>query len=497
MNAGDSSRWPRTQPIIGMSSEVGPERGATGRGSLGHARQSTRLRDSALVAGPVRDRVPAHSGKESVGMSTRRLQREPDSSLFGVGLRAADHPYPRRVSPVPQGRPLKYTLCVTQQCNLSCTYCYVRKSDTTMSRETAAKTLDFVFRHAQKAGSVEIGFFGGEPLLAFDVVRSITEMIEGHPGYQPERVKLSITTNGTIFDDAIAAFLCEHDFKVCVSCDGPSEVHDTFRRTREGEGCSATLERNLRSAVRTLPALLVNAVFHPRTFRRLPDTVDYLSGLGLRRIYLNPDFSAPWTAADAADLPEIYAAIGERYTRWYQQGDPHFISLLDTKIATLLRGGYQADERCQMGKGEMAFTCDGGIYPCERLIGDGVSGSHRIGDVEHGIDPAKLACGYASGAELNAECLDCGLKSYCMNWCGCSNVFMTGQYNRVGPFLCASEKAAIATARNVFATLEKEMGPVFLHHFSGSPQVNSRVSPQYRQQGHTGQTTHPQSGQTE
>jgi uncharacterized protein len=209
----------------------------------------------------------------------------------------------------------------------------------------------------------------------------------------------------------------------------------------------------------------------------LPQTVEYLSGLGVRRIYLNPDFSAPWSGAEAALLPEIYRAIGKRYIQWYLDHDPHFISLIDSKIAVLVRGGYQAVERCQMGKGEMAFTADGGIYPCERLIADGASGKHCIGNVAQGIDLSRLACQSAPGEAVNAECLQCGLRSYCMNWCGCSNVFMTGYTNRVGPFLCASEKASIQIAGEVFAALEQQLGPLFLHHLSGTPQLNSNARP--------------------
>jgi hypothetical protein len=73
------------------------------------------------------------------------------------------------------------------------------------------------------------------------------------------------------------------------------------------------------------------------------------------------------------------------------------------------------------------------------------------------------------------------MKDCCMNWCGCSNAFMTGYYNRVGPFLCASERAAIQTALDVFTTLENKLGPVFLHHLSGLAQINSQI----RQKGET------------
>ena len=62
-----------------------------------------------------------------------------------------------------------------------------------------------------------------------------------------------------------------------------------------------------------------------------------------------------------------------------------------------------------------------------------------------------------------------------MNWCGCSNAFMTGYYNRMGPFLCASERTASQTALDVFTTLERRLGPIFLHHLAGAPQLNSRM----------------------
>lgn len=173
-------------------------------------------------------------------------------------------------------------------------------------------------------------------------------------------------------------------------------------------------------------------------------------------------------------MPAIYRAVADRYVAWYLSHDPHFVSLLDTKIAVLLRGGYHPLERCQMGTGELAITPDGGLYPCERLIGTGTDPRHRIGSVEQGLDLSRLACQCARGGPLNSECRGCAMKECCMNWCGCSNAFMTGYYNRVGAFLCASERAAIQTALDVFTTLERQLGPIFLHHLAGAPQRNSR-----------------------
>jgi uncharacterized protein len=368
---------------------------------------------------------------------------------------------------------MKYTLCITQECNLACSYCYIPKRPRVMSLETARDAVDFIFRQAAGMDQLEIGFFGGEPLLEFELIRDVTPFIKSQPGFDRHRVGLTVVTNGTIFSDAIAEFLIAHDIRFCLSCDGPPHVQDAFRKSAAGEPSSDRVEATIRSALKSLPALLVNSVYRPETLESLPETIAYLSGLGLRQLYFNPDFSAPWTPADLARLPAIYEEVAERYMELYLRGDPHFISLIDNKIAVIIRGGYQLPERCSMGRREMAFTPDRRIYPCERLIGAPEDDGHCIGSLDRGIDLSGLSCRHAGREAINPECLTCGLQEYCMTWCGCSNYFMTGQYNRVGPFLCASERAAIQAAFRAFTTLENTLGPTFVHHLIGQPHFNS------------------------
>ncbi len=216
----------------------------------------------------------------------------------------------------------------------------------------------------------------------------------------PAWVCLTLTTNGTIFSDAIATFLEDHAFKVCISCDGPPHVQNLLRRTSAGEDTGVVVEPTLKTAQQALSTVLVNAVYHPQTFRHLPETLDYLSELGLRRIFLNPDYSARWTRAEAEELPSVYRPVADRYITWSLNEDPHFVNLIETKIAVLIRGGYHPVERCQMGTGELAIVPDGGVYPCERLIGFGTDDQHRIGSVEHGLDLSRLACRCAPGGQI-------------------------------------------------------------------------------------------------
>jgi len=345
-----------------------------------------------------------------------------------------------------------------------------------MSLSTARQALDFIFRHAPPRSEIAIGFFGGEPLLEFRLLREITDLIEAHPSFDPLRVRFSLTTNGTVFSDAIASFLKAHAFEVCVSCDGPPEVQNHLRRTRTGKDTARRVEQTLIAAQQVLSSVLVNAVYHPLTFRRLPETVDYLSGLGLRQINLDPDFSARWTREDADSLPAVYKAIADLYIAWYLNQDPHYVSVIDNKIAVLIRGGFSLLERCHMGRAELAITPDGGLYPCERLIGSGANGEHRIGSIEHGLDLERLTRHCVSGGRLNRECESCDIKDYCVNWCGCANASVSGFYNRAGPFLCASERAAMRTALDVFEALEHRKSTVFTHHLAGVPIWNSQVT---------------------
>jgi uncharacterized protein len=370
---------------------------------------------------------------------------------------------------------MKYTLCITRQCNLRCNYCYISKDDDVMPLSVAQAAIDFAFKNTPREEKIDIGFFGGEPLLEFDLIKEITGKITSHPLYDRERVILTVVTNGTILDHEIIDFLIKNNIAYQVSCDGPPEIQDIFRSFTCGQGSSSTVEKNIKYALEAFGAIPVNAVFHPRTFHNLPDVIEYFSGLGLKQIYLNPDFSAPWTKMDADELELIYKEIGEQYIRFYLDGNPHFISLIDSKITVILRGGYQPLERCRMGKGEFAFSPQGNIYPCERLIGSGIGKKHCIGNIVRGFDIKYSNCIETASGPVNTECLTCGFNDYCMNWCGCSNYFSSGHYNRVSPIICAMEKAIINTAFHAFQTLDKKLGPVFAEHLSGMSNLNSTL----------------------
>lgn len=363
---------------------------------------------------------------------------------------------------------MKYTISVTQRCNLRCNYCYIDKRDISISQDVAQKIVDFAYWNTPDDEKINIGFFGGEPLLAFDKVREIVAMVEEHPGFTPERLEMTLVSNGTLFSDAIACFLRDHNIGFGVSCDGPPAIQDISRCYINGRGSGKQVDETLKWAMELLPNTMVNAVYYPQTLSLLPRVVEYFSDIGLRHIYLSPDFSAQWKEDDAALLPDLYADIGSFYLNNLAQNDRHFISLIDAKIAVIMRGGYDRHERCRMGKGEFAFSASGFIYPCERLIGKGGGGEHAIGHIDTGVESDRLACNPASRGVVPSACIECGIREYCMNWCGCSNFMSTGSYHRPGAFLCASERAAIEAAFGVIQNLENQnLGSTLFSHMTG------------------------------
>ena len=362
---------------------------------------------------------------------------------------------------------MKFTIAVTQQCNLGCIYCYIFKNDAVMSMETADNIIEYMFNDTPKDEKLEIGFFGGEPMLEFEFIKKVIQRIRNHKAYNSRKIELYIVSNGTIFSNAIADELIRLGVSFGISCDGPSHIQDRSRVFTDGTGTSAIVEKNFRQALQYYPFLPVNAVYTPSTLEYLPDVVDYFYGLGIRVIYLSPNISAPWTQEHADMLPDLFQRIGKKYLDYYMAETPLYISLIDGKIAVIMRSGYGALEKCRMGKGEFAFGPSGNIYPCERLIGNDDGLSHCLGNINT-ITPLQIKCSHDAHNISNDLCQRCELNSYCMNWCGCTNYYATGDYNSPGPFICASEKASISVALELINTLGAK-GISFSDHLAGTP----------------------------
>lgn len=348
---------------------------------------------------------------------------------------------------------MKYTLCITLACNMSCSYCYIKHNTSFMSDDVAAQSVDFMYNTTPRGDRIEIGFFGGEPLMHFDIVEKIIRLVYEHPEYAAFNVDMILVTNATLLTDEIISKLVEWGVGIGVSCDGPPIIHDRFRCFKDGSPTSALIEKNLIKLAALVPGVMVNAVYRPETVSHLVQSIEYFSSLGVRRIILSPDYSARWTNKDISRFTKIYDAVGKRYCEYYRIKDHHYISLIDSKIPVIIRGGYQEKEQCSMGKRELAISPQGNLFPCDRLIGDGSENGHCFGNLKTGPLLERMNCRIAAKSRIDTRCEQCELRQYCVNWCGCSNYFATGFYNQVSDMLCASERASLQAAMNVMEGL--------------------------------------------
>nr|WP_237076397.1 MULTISPECIES: radical SAM protein [unclassified Neglectibacter] len=147
-------------------------------------------------------------------------------------------------------------LQVTQNCNLRCEYCtysgkYYNRTHSTnhMSFEVASQSVDFFMERAKDKNSVVIGFYGGEPLLEFELIKRVVSYVEEN--YGEKKVSYGMTTNGTLLTEDVVTFLIEKHFNIIISLDGPKDQHDKYRRFVSGKGSFDVVMENMQR-IRTL-----------------------------------------------------------------------------------------------------------------------------------------------------------------------------------------------------------------------------------------------------
>lgn len=367
------------------------------------------------------------------------------------------------------------TLCLTHACNLRCSYCYAGpKFNRRMSWETARKALDFAFVQALQEArfrgcepACQLGFFGGEPLLEWALLKQATGYAEGETARLGIRLRRIVTTNLTILDETKAAWLREHGFHVGLSIDGNAAMHDTLRLTANG----APSHADCAEALRFFRGQDVNGevivVIDPANIAHLADSIDWLIGQDIRRISINPNFTAAWNGDSLSAWEVAYQKMAESYVDSFRRHDPVRINVFDGRIRTRINGGYRGCDRCGFGESEIAVSAAGNFYPCERLVGDDSEISLRIGDVENGYDAAARARILASRGNKVAECRECPVRERCVNWCGCINYASTGTIDRVPGVVCHHEKLSIKTADHAASQLFAERNPAFIQRFYG------------------------------
>jgi len=361
------------------------------------------------------------------------------------------------------------SLALTHDCNLACRYCYAgAKRPGAMPWDTARAALSFAFGF--RTPKLQLGFFGGEPLLAWDLLKRCTEQAETLASEQGAELRKTVTTNATLLNPERVDWLRGHAFYPALSLDGNRAMHDATRPFADGRSSFAACLRGLRLALEGFPGVEVILVPDPCNVAHLAEGVRYLAEReNVLRLSVSPNFYATWDAAGLAALRLAFDAIADFYLERHRRGRPLAINVIDSKVITRLKDGYACRDRCNFGEREIAVAPSGRLYPCERLIGDDTDHRMCIGDVWSGFDEARRREVLARRGNVNGECLKCGLRRRCMNWCCCINYTLTGAIDRTDGIVCFHERAAIEVADRVAAALFAERNPAFLQRFYHEP----------------------------
>jgi uncharacterized protein len=359
---------------------------------------------------------------------------------------------------------MELTLFVDHQCNLRCDYCYNGDKFTRpMDMATAQRAIDFVL--SKPNGDLRLSFFGGEPLLRKDFVRSAIEYAErAAAGRLP--LTFVMNTNATLIDDeALDLMAAPRRFVVFASIDGGADVHDAHRFDAAGRGSFEAARAGLsRLASRAIMFQTV-AVVGADTAPRLGDSVRALVSLAPHSILLSPNFRDDWTDASIVGLREGLGQLGDFMISMFRSGTAIAIDPLHTKILTHIHGGIPCPSRCQLAGHEIAVSPSGKLYPCAQMIEDDRNGDLVMGDVLRGLDAAKLELMQKAKDRVETICSPCEVRDRCQSHCGCRHVALSGKLGEITAVLCEIERAFIQQADRIAETLYAERCKAFIDFY--------------------------------
>lgn len=341
-------------------------------------------------------------------------------------------------------------LHVAHTCNLNCEYCFASQGKyhgdrALMSFEVGKQALDFLMDHSGTRRNLEVDFFGGEPLMNWDVVKDLVRYARSIEEEKGKHFRFTLTTNGVLLDDEVMDFANREMHNVVLSLDGRKEVHDHLRKNYAGQGSYDVIVPKFQEFVRRRG----NKDYYVRgTFTRenldFADDVEHLASLGFRHVSVEPA-SGPLDdpfAIKEGDLPAVEAEYEKLARQLQGRKDVNFFHFnVDLAqgpcVIKRLRG-------CGAGCEYVAITPDGDIYPCHQFVG---REEYRMGNVRSGDFDMDISGKFA---ELNIytreDCRNCWARFYCSGGCSASNLLVNGDIKKPNAVACEMERKRLECA---------------------------------------------------
>ncbi|MCD8065709.1 MAG: thioether cross-link-forming SCIFF peptide maturase [Oscillospiraceae bacterium] len=336
-------------------------------------------------------------------------------------------------------------LHVAHTCNLNCSYCFASQGKysgerAVMSYEVGRRALDFLVESSGTRRNLEVDFFGGEPLMNFDVVKSLVAYARSIEKEKNKNFRFTLTTNGVLIDDDVIDFANRECGNVVLSLDGRKEVHDRYRVDYAGRGSWDSIVPKFQRLVekRGGKNYYMRGTFTHANPDFLQD-VQTMLDLGFRELSMEPVVAAPDdpSALTEEDMPivmEQYEKLAQLMLRHDREGDPFtfYHYMID------LTGGpciYKRISGCGSGTEYMAVTPWGDLYPCHQFVGDE---SFKLGDIWQGVTNTALQSDFAAcNVYARSECRDCWARLYCSGGCAANAYHATGSIRGVYDAGCA------------------------------------------------------------
>ncbi|NLK38662.1 MAG: thioether cross-link-forming SCIFF peptide maturase [Clostridiales bacterium] len=352
-------------------------------------------------------------------------------------------------------------LHISHDCNLRCRYCFAdcgefHRTRSLMTGEVGRRALDFLIEHSGKIKNLEVDFFGGEPLLNFDVVREITIYGRELEKKHNKTIRFTMTTNGTLLNDEVITFLNEHMYNIVLSIDGTPETNDALRFYADGSGCYHDILPKYKALVagRGNKSYYVRGTFTRETMS-FTDDVLHLADCGFEHISIEPVVlpnDHPLSLRQE-DLPRIFAEydrLAEAIIKRTRQGRPfnffHFMVDLDAGPCV-----YKRVKGCGSGCEYVAVTPEGDVYPCHQFV------EHtecKLGNIFEDELRKDLRDRFSECNICNVEeCRTCWAKYFCGGGCPANNYKYSEGISRPYKIACELQRKRVECALYIKAAL--------------------------------------------
>jgi len=353
-------------------------------------------------------------------------------------------------------------LLVTERCNLACVYCYGlngnHRKQSVMKLNTAIKAVDWLIQKSGDRKNLRLTFFGGEPLLQFEMIREIAgytkKAISGHD----KQITFEMTTNATLMSTEVIQFLKEYKIKPLISFDGPEEIQNKQRPFINGRGSYKIARPLIRELLQEIPGISCRATWLPGNDPQV--ILDGLNELGFSNIYLLPatlvyedsagtpdGFLEPLIKIEEKRCRELKAAVRSRNDAEIKEIGKTSLIL---RLAEMKIKKIKKERPCGAGRELVAVSSKGDLYPCHRFAG---MEEFRLGNVLTG-ECANTFNFWKSVDEI-PSCKACPARYTCAGGCYHDNLVSTGDYKTPGREVCRRRVAIDALAAELIAGFDE------------------------------------------